>query len=311
VADSLVHPPGREVGCARTHEDQPRPDVILPAAGLLDGARHQWQTHIAAQSPQAKGRIERLWGTLQDRLVSELRLRALHTLEQANAFLPEFLSAFIQRFARAPAEPTPVWRPAPRDLDRLLSCRYVRVVARDNTVHAAESTGVAARERGASMQVNCPKCSRPILVTDVIESSGGRLSIPRPDPEDRSLLFVYCFDHVVAQCVSCNRASAWPNWAPTRSEGAERICVLGAVATVRAAHTVGAALGNEHAKRRISGCDRVARASGAHGLVLSGGGAVGDLSRTAMARAQRGHAPPPSATRTPTVSRTCAPRRRA
>ena len=89
---------------------------------------------IAAQSPQAKGRIERLWGTLQDRLVSELRLRALHTLEQANAFLPEFLPAFIQRFARAPAEPAPAWRPAPPDLDRLLSCRYTRVVARDNTV---------------------------------------------------------------------------------------------------------------------------------------------------------------------------------
>ena len=89
---------------------------------------------IAAQSPQAKGRIERLWGTLQDRLVSELRLRALHTLEQANAFLPEFLPAFVQRFARAPAEPTPVWRPAPRDLDHLLSCRYSRLVARDNTV---------------------------------------------------------------------------------------------------------------------------------------------------------------------------------
>jgi hypothetical protein len=89
---------------------------------------------IAAQSPQAKGRIERLWGTLQDRLVSELRLRALHTLEQANAFLPEFLPAFIQRFARAAAAPTPAWRPAPRDLERILSCRYSRVVARDNTV---------------------------------------------------------------------------------------------------------------------------------------------------------------------------------
>jgi hypothetical protein len=89
---------------------------------------------IAAQSPQAKGRIERLWGTLQDRLVSELRLRADHTLEQANAFLLEFLPSFIQRFARAPAEPTPLWRPAPRDLDRILSCRYRRVVARDNTV---------------------------------------------------------------------------------------------------------------------------------------------------------------------------------
>src|SRR5207247_8363439 len=90
--------------------------------------------YVAAHSPQAKGRIERLWGTLQDRLVSELRLRALTTLEQANAFLPEFLPAFIQRFARAPADPTPGWRPAPRDLARLLSCRYTRVVARDNTV---------------------------------------------------------------------------------------------------------------------------------------------------------------------------------
>lgn len=89
---------------------------------------------IAAQSPQAKGRIERLWGTLQDRLVSELRLRALHTLEQANAFLPEFLPVFVQRFARAAAQPTPAWRPAPRDLERILSCRYTRVVARDNTV---------------------------------------------------------------------------------------------------------------------------------------------------------------------------------
>jgi transposase len=89
---------------------------------------------IAARSPQAKGRIERLWGTLQDRLVSELRLRALHTLEQANAFLPEFLPAFIRRFARPPASPTTAWRSAPRDLDRCLSCRYSRVVARDNTV---------------------------------------------------------------------------------------------------------------------------------------------------------------------------------
>lgn len=89
---------------------------------------------IAAQSPQAKGRIERLWGTLQDRLVSELRLRALHTLEQANAFLPEFLPAFIQRFGRPPAAPTSAWRPAPRELAHLLSCRYRRVVARDNTV---------------------------------------------------------------------------------------------------------------------------------------------------------------------------------
>ena len=89
---------------------------------------------IAAQSPQAKGRIERLWGTLQDRLVSELRLRAVSTIEQANEWLPAFLADFRQRFAHAPAARRPAWRPAPRDLEHRLSCRYERVVAKDNTV---------------------------------------------------------------------------------------------------------------------------------------------------------------------------------
>jgi hypothetical protein len=89
---------------------------------------------IEAQSPQAKGRIERLWNTLQDRLVSELRVRGIHTPEAANAFLPEFLEDFGRRFSHPPASPAPAWRPAPRDLDRVLSCRYARTVARDNTV---------------------------------------------------------------------------------------------------------------------------------------------------------------------------------
>jgi winged helix-turn helix protein len=89
---------------------------------------------IAAGSPQAKGRIERLWQTLQDRLVSELRLRGIATLAAANAFLAEFLADFNRRFTRAPAAATAAWRPAPRDLAALLSCRYTRVVAHDNTV---------------------------------------------------------------------------------------------------------------------------------------------------------------------------------
>src|SRR5262249_13526721 len=48
--------------------------------------------YIAAHSPQAKGRVERLWGTLQDRLVSELRLRDIRTVEAAQAYLPEFIA---------------------------------------------------------------------------------------------------------------------------------------------------------------------------------------------------------------------------
>jgi hypothetical protein len=92
---------------------------------------------IAAQSPQAKGRIERLWQTLQDRRVQELRLRGLTTVAAAEAFLPTFIADFNRRFARPPREVRSAWRRPPRDLERILACRYTRRVARDNTVSVA------------------------------------------------------------------------------------------------------------------------------------------------------------------------------
>jgi transposase len=90
--------------------------------------------YIPAHSPQAKGRIERLWETLQDRLVAELRLRGIVTVAAAEVYLPEFIADFNRRFARPARETVPAWRRAPRDLERILACRYARVVARDNTV---------------------------------------------------------------------------------------------------------------------------------------------------------------------------------
>ena len=59
---------------------------------------------IAASTPQAKGRIERLWRTLQDRLVKELRAAGVNTLEEANAYLPGFLARYNERFAKEPAD---------------------------------------------------------------------------------------------------------------------------------------------------------------------------------------------------------------
>jgi transposase len=91
--------------------------------------------YIAAHSPQAKGRIERLWETLQDRLVSELRLRRIATVEAAQAYLPTFIADYNRRFGKPPATATAVWRRPPADLPLLLACRYHRHVARDNTVH--------------------------------------------------------------------------------------------------------------------------------------------------------------------------------
>lgn len=91
---------------------------------------------IDALSPQAKGRIERLWRTLQDRLVAELRLAGITTLAAANARLPGFLAAFNARFAVPAADPTPAWRPLPAglDLERVLCFPYERVVRPDNTL---------------------------------------------------------------------------------------------------------------------------------------------------------------------------------
>jgi hypothetical protein len=90
--------------------------------------------YIAAHSPQAKGRIERLWETLQDRLVSELRLRRIATVEMAQAYLPTFIADYNRRFGKPPVAATAVWRRPPRDLPLLLGCRYHRRVAHDNTV---------------------------------------------------------------------------------------------------------------------------------------------------------------------------------
>jgi hypothetical protein len=71
--------------------------------------------YLEAGSPEATGRVERLWRTLQDRLSSELRLRHIPTPEGANAFLPEFLEDLNPRFTRPPRDPAPAWRVAPRD----------------------------------------------------------------------------------------------------------------------------------------------------------------------------------------------------
>jgi len=66
---------------------------------------------IPARSPQAKGRIERLWGTFQDRLVSELRRAQATSVEDANAVLARFLPRYNRRFTHAPAHTAPAYWP--------------------------------------------------------------------------------------------------------------------------------------------------------------------------------------------------------
>jgi transposase len=92
-------------------------------------------TPISARSPQAKGRIERLWGTFQDRLVNELRLAGIRTLEEANCFLEGFLGRYNSRFAVPAEQPGSAYRSAEgMDLEVLFCFKYERVAGADNVV---------------------------------------------------------------------------------------------------------------------------------------------------------------------------------
>jgi hypothetical protein len=90
---------------------------------------------ILANSPQAKGRVERENGILQDRLVKALRLEEINDLEKANEFLREvFLPALNRKFEVQPASAADVHRDVPRELKQILSWEVKRVVQRDWTV---------------------------------------------------------------------------------------------------------------------------------------------------------------------------------
>lgn len=138
--------------------------------------------YLGAHSPQAKGRIERLWQTLQDRLVAELRLAGINSLEAANAFLPAFIADYNRRFRVAPAAPTGVWRRPPRDLARILSCRYSCRVARDNTVTLGPRWIQLPRAPHGTSYVGRRVEVRELLDGRLLVFAEGRLLATQPPP---------------------------------------------------------------------------------------------------------------------------------
>lgn len=137
------------------------PTMRQPAPGLAvaDGTK---PTHVGraletlgigsipAGSPQAKGRIERAWGTAQGRLVIELRLAGAIDRLSAQPVLDDFLSRFNERFSVEPADPEPAWRPVPEglDLDAVCAFRYERSVANDATVRIGGVVLDLPRQKG-------------------------------------------------------------------------------------------------------------------------------------------------------------------
>lgn len=128
----------------------------------------QW---VPASSPQAKGRIERLFGTLQDRLVAELRLAGICDQAAANAFLPGFLARYNARFTQPAAQPEPAYRPWPQDLDpdTVFCFKYLRTVANDNTI--------TLNERAVQILPDAQRASYAKVRVEVHERLDGTLAV--------------------------------------------------------------------------------------------------------------------------------------
>jgi transposase len=126
---------------------------------------------ICAHSPQAKGRVERANQTLQDRLVKELRLRSISTVEEANAYLPQFIAGFNSRFSVSPRSVEDAHcRPGKtEDLDRILTLVERRTLSKNltisynNVIYQIKTKRAAYTMRGAQVEVR--------------ETSSGEISI--------------------------------------------------------------------------------------------------------------------------------------
>ena len=134
--------------------------VHTPTSGTAPDRFHHTQVgralarlgieHILGYSPQARGRSERANGTLQGRLVNELRVAGITTRAAANRYLRErFIPDYNARFTRPPAEPASAFVPVGgHDLEQILCHEEERVVARDNTVQFAGLVLQIDKQRG-------------------------------------------------------------------------------------------------------------------------------------------------------------------
>lgn len=161
---------------------------------------------IHALSAEAKGRIERMWGTIQGRLVAELGLEGITTIAAANDYLPGFLARLNARFGVSAREPEIAYRPLPDglDLDRVCCFKYGRIVASDNTIRfggrVLQLGPVGARRSLARTRVEVHErldgsvvvlwrgesvaaVAAPVDASTLRARSGSRILTNLPDPE--------------------------------------------------------------------------------------------------------------------------------
>ncbi len=117
---------------------------------------------ILANSPQAKGRVERMNGILQDRLVKELRLEKISSIVEANKYSSKFIKKYNKQFAKLPASETNMHRrelPSEKTLDLIFSFQETRVLSKNlelsyhNVIYQIKTDGQGYAMRGANITI--------------------------------------------------------------------------------------------------------------------------------------------------------------
>ncbi len=173
---------------------------------------------IHANTPQAKGRVERANQTLQDRLVKELRLKGISDIETANAFLPEFIQAYNRRFAVPPQNPTDAHRPLLHNTEELaliLCPHHTRTLSKNltfqfkNREYQLQGQGKGYRLRGARVTL-CEAFDGTVTVLHAGHILDYRILAsgepPVPLDDEKSV------HHTVDQAKAKQQAS--PKWKP-------------------------------------------------------------------------------------------------
>jgi len=153
------------------HLNNPR---VTPGDGLTDFSRAMQELGIqiiCANTPQAKGRVERANQTLQDRLTKELRLRGISTPEEANLWLPEYMQDFNQRFATTPRSNLNAHTPLTTtdQLNRILCRKAQRTLSKNLTIQYDKTI--------YQIRVNRPAYAMKNAVVTVLESPKGEITI--------------------------------------------------------------------------------------------------------------------------------------
>ncbi len=189
---------------------------------LLRGERAQTQFErackqlgievIHAHSPQAKGRIERTFGILQDRLVKEMRLAGIRTEDQANRFLEKFLLRFNERFAKVAKKEGDLHRPLPKgvNLREIFCIKATRTINNGYIVKwrrrqlLIESVSIAMRRQKAEIrehfdgEIKIKFNGRYLKYREITESKpAAREKVKRPvdEPRKRKGKYIPPLDH--------------------------------------------------------------------------------------------------------------------